>query len=1493
MVAVVGALRVDLGLDAIGFERGVAQAKRASSVLAQELERIERGYDRAMAGAVRSGAALSASGQAMQASVAAFAGVDSAARRAAESADAFAEALDARDAVTRLRASLDPAYAALHRYETQVEMVRRAVELGATSQTEASAVLALAKGRYDAATRGAAGLTASTARMGGAVRGSGFALQSASYQVGDFFVQVAAGTSAMRAASMQLPQLLGGFGVWGAIAGAAVAAGAALVPMLFDVGEGGQEAQDATEAFGASLDALEGYAATARMTIGELREEFGTYADEVLADAERLVRFTAEQVALQAGAAASPIREQLAEVEDAYQDFIDAAAGMAQQEAVFGPNAMQQAAVDEIERQFEAVAQAAGMTGTEFLALRGSLDALGGAAGQSLDVLLDRLTTTRDLLTAIYAGQEAPPEVRQEIDRLSAQINQLRSLLAAAEDGASGLGKALAAAASENAAVEAGLRNIGTWAVEAGRVSAVLAAMAENEKAAAVWMAKRALEFEQHWRAATQEAGAFRAAIDLLMNPIDTLGSKLAAALSPLQQAQGWLAGLASSFGGFMASFGPDSAMATTLAGLTDGAVAADRLIRQMENPRGPWLTPHMDYNTDGTPDQLRIGYSSDTITLASGEVIHGIAEGVRISLEDANRDLARRIAEGQAEIIGEIGADKWAQLLPAQQAVLSSLEYNFGSLPDSIAAAIREGATDDQVAAAIRSLSGSGTRRADEAALYQSATMGEFGNTAALAAQAEAERTAAEAAAEREAAAAAAAAAAEQEAQAAQAAVDAYEEYVGGSDAASAAAREYAQAQEVINAALEAGHIDQATATAQLAEAGEAYRAATEEVAAFDAALEQAGMTAAEMGTAKAGILIGGIEGISGAWGDFVASGFRDFEGFADAVLGSFRSMLAEMVALAARNQIMIQMGIGGVPTAPGLMGSVGDAFGSFLGGGFSVVSGLFTGGIEGAASAFSTALAGATSGLAGLATAIGAIAVPVAAAIGLFAAFRGTTETLAAGLRITIDDMEALVETFETTRTSRLFGLISSTSTDYDAAPSDIADPVQDAFDDIADNILGLAEALGIGAEAFDDFSTQITVNTEGMTDEEAAQAVADALAGVSDEMALMVLASEDLIDAGETATMALERIAAAVTVASDAFTAMGYDFLELFGTAPTTAPAAAKLGDDLWKAFGGAPTPEDMVQSAADIMAEIFGGVEAMAAGMDLYFRTFYSVEEQIAATQAQLLEGLAAANVDAIPETEAAFRALVDAAITAGDAALTATLMGLTPLWQSLEELEAQASAEAAAIAAEAEALQARIWELEGDTASLRAAELAALDPANRALQERIHALEDEAALTAEADALWRRYYEAVGDTAALREMERAEVDPLNLALYDMVTAAEDAAAALSEAQAAMEALDPEAFVSRFAYEQAQARAAANLPSAPGVVPFPAPVAPPPPPPTQAQGDAQLAELRALRAEVQALRTVTESYGLSIDTNTRGTRDQLRAWDDNGLPPEVAA
>lgn len=106
---------------------------------------------------------------------------------------------------------------------------------------------------------------------------------------------------------------------------------------------------------------------------------------------------------------------------------------------------------------------------------------------------------------------------------------------------------------------------------------------------------------------------------------------------------------------------------------------------------------------------------------------------------------------------------------------------------------------------------------------------------------------------------------------------------------------------------------------------------------------------------------------------------------------------------------------------------------------------------------------------------------------------------------------------------------------------------------------------------------------------------------------------------------------------------------------------------------------------------------------------------------------------------------------------------------------------KAAADAAAAATQAAAqveqqragLQSQIWQLTGDTAAIRNAELAALDPANRALQERIYALTDEASATEKANqlaqqraGLQNQIWQLEGNTAAIRG---AELDALDASL----------------------------------------------------------------------------------------------------------------------------
>lgn len=118
-------------------------------------------------------------------------------------------------------------------------------------------------------------------------------------------------------------------------------------------------------------------------------------------------------------------------------------------------------------------------------------------------------------------------------------------------------------------------------------------------------------------------------------------------------------------------------------------------LIRSFEGFRD---TPYWDMNA------LRTGYGSSTVTLPDGSV-QRVTEGTRVSREDADRDLARRVqSEFLPRAAKAVGEEAFSKLSGAQQAALASITYNYGSLPSGVAQAAASG---DMAAttAAIRAL--------------------------------------------------------------------------------------------------------------------------------------------------------------------------------------------------------------------------------------------------------------------------------------------------------------------------------------------------------------------------------------------------------------------------------------------------------------------------------------------------------------------------------------------------------------------------------------------------------------------------------------------------------------------------------------------------------------------------------------------------------------------------------------------------------------------
>ncbi|WP_324622586.1 tape measure protein [Delftia lacustris] len=206
---------------------------------------------------------------------------------------------------------------------------------------------------------------------------------------------------------------------------------------------------------------------------------------------------------------------------------------------------------------------------------------------------------------------------------------------------------------------------------------------------------------------------------------------------------------------------------------------------------------------------------------------------------------------------------------------------------------------------------------------------------------------------------------------------------------------------------------------------------------------------------------------------------------------------------------------------------------------------------------------------------------------------------------------------------------------------------------------------------------------------------------------------------------------------------------------------------------------------------------GGIQDLITGMDAFYTSFYSERERIENAAKAVDKALADLKIDIDPrmgqDAKAKFKKLIEDAMAAGDVELLAKLIPLAKefgavadaagqvldtLKNERRQLEAeylratgqtdkyrealrklategmteaeraawdynQALREEIARLDQRTDLERKLLELQGNSAELRRRELAALDPSNRALQERIWAIEDEKAAQAAAYDLFRR------------------------------------------------------------------------------------------------------------------------------------------------------
>ncbi len=391
------------------------------------------------------------------------------------------------------------------------------------------------------------------------------------------------------------------------------------------------------------------------------------------------------------------------------------------------------------------------------------------------------------------------------------------------------------------------------------------------------------------------------------------------------------------------------------------------------------------------------------------------------------------------------------------------------------------------------------------------------------------------------------------------------------------------------------------------------------------------------------------------------------------------------------------------------------------------------------------------------------------------------------------------------------KLFGLTTSTkySTQYGAADAGLENQFTLILKSFNDAIAAAAGPLGVATgevqSRLNGFIVDIgKIDLKGLTGEQIEEKLSAVFGAAADGMAAAAFpAVAQFQKVGEGTFETLVRVASTVE-------AVGAS-LDMLGTNAQAMGIGVKLA-----------------------LADQFDSVSALTDAAGAYFQTYYSKEEQAAAKTAQM-SGVFASLGTTMPATLSAFRQLVEAQdlTTSAGQATYATLLKLAPAFADLQA-SMEGAKSAADIASERQDLQRQLLELQGDTAAIRALDLAKLDASNRALQQQIYAIQDAQAAATAAKALadaWTSVGDSIMDEVKrIRGLTDAAGGSSFATLQGQFNAAtsaarggdQDAAKSLPALSQALLTAAAEQATSRQELARVQAQTAASLEATYGVV-----------------------------------------------------------------------
>jgi hypothetical protein len=323
------------------------------------------------------------------------------------------------------------------------------------------------------------------------------------------------------------------------------------------------------------------------------------------------------------------------------------------------------------------------------------------------------------------------------------------------------------------------------------------------------------------------------------------------------------------------------------------------------------------------------------------------------------------------------------------------------------------------------------------------------------------------------------------------------------------------------------------------------------------------------------------------------------------------------------------------------------------------------------------------------------------------------------------------------------------------------------------MTDAVAKSAAVLGISSEAFRGFSAELNLSLEGLSDEQAQAAVIQGLTDMGNQFAGMAGNLGNLAREGEDAMTTLARLGNELQTVNGVMSTLGF---QVYDVSIAGAAAASGLAD----MYGGieqltvatnayyaafytteeqlAHTTQGLTEAFAALgvaMPETRAGLRELIEGtaqdiagaravLEKPMPTFNFLSNNRDYFKASNARFEASSVISAASELQAGLISLsgtFDQMISTSDAlalaaentspAINDNTAAMEDAARAAEEL---AAGLAEAISKERLSIQREIWRLMGDESSLRADDLSQLDASNRALQERLWGLQDEAEAT---------------------------------------------------------------------------------------------------------------------------------------------------------------